>query len=54
MPLTFYYGSGSPYAWRVWLALDGDTLRCGMRGIGNGTSPDQMGVVAHAAPIDGA
>lgn len=21
MPLDFYYGSGSPYAWRVWLAL---------------------------------
>jgi glutathione S-transferase len=20
--LTFYYGSGSPYAWRVWLALE--------------------------------
>ncbi len=22
MPLAFYYGSGSPYAWRVWLALE--------------------------------
>ena len=22
MPLTFYNGSGSPYAWRVWLALE--------------------------------
>jgi glutathione S-transferase len=22
MPITFYYGSGSPYAWRVWLALE--------------------------------
>lgn len=22
MTLTFYYGSGSPYAWRVWLALE--------------------------------
>jgi glutathione S-transferase len=21
-PLTFYYGSGSPYAWRVWFALE--------------------------------
>ena len=20
--ITFYYGSGSPYAWRVWLALE--------------------------------
>jgi glutathione S-transferase len=22
MSLTFYYGSGSPYAWKVWLALE--------------------------------
>ena len=22
MALTFYYGSGSPYGWRVWLALE--------------------------------
>jgi glutathione S-transferase len=22
LALTFYYGSGSPYAWRVWLALE--------------------------------
>ena len=22
MALTFYYGSGSPYAWKVWLALE--------------------------------
>ena len=22
MAMTFYYGSGSPYAWRVWLALE--------------------------------
>src|SRR6202795_3087408 len=22
MSLTFYYGSGSPFAWRVWLALE--------------------------------
>ncbi len=22
MSMTFYYGSGSPYAWRVWLALE--------------------------------
>ena len=22
MALTFYYLSGSPYAWRVWLALE--------------------------------
>src|SRR3954470_20955962 len=22
MAITFYYGSGSPYAWKVWLALE--------------------------------
>jgi glutathione S-transferase len=22
VPITFYYGSGSPFAWRVWLALE--------------------------------
>jgi len=22
MPLTFYYGSGSPFSWKVWLALE--------------------------------
>jgi glutathione S-transferase len=22
MPIVFYYGSGSPFAWRVWLALE--------------------------------
>ena len=22
MSLTFYYGSGSPFAWKVWLALE--------------------------------
>ena len=22
MATTLYYGSGSPYAWRVWLALE--------------------------------
>src|SRR5437868_6026699 len=22
MAITFYYGSGSPYAWRVWLGLE--------------------------------
>jgi len=24
--LTFYYGSGSPYAWRVWLALENKAI----------------------------
>ncbi|HVO04591.1 MAG TPA: glutathione S-transferase family protein, partial [Candidatus Cybelea sp.] len=22
MAITFYFGSGSPYAWKVWLALE--------------------------------
>ncbi len=26
MALTFYYGSGSPFAWRVWLALEHKAL----------------------------
>lgn len=26
MALSFYYGSGSPYAWRVWLALEAKTI----------------------------
>ena len=25
-PITFYYGSGSPYAWKVWLALEHKAL----------------------------
>jgi glutathione S-transferase len=31
MALTFYYGSGSPYAWRVWLALEHKQVPCEMR-----------------------
>lgn len=31
MPLTFYYGSGSPYAWRVWLALEYRRIPCAMQ-----------------------
>jgi glutathione S-transferase len=27
MALTFYYGAGSPYAWRVWLALEHKRIR---------------------------
>lgn len=30
MPLTFYYGSGSPYAWRVWLALEHKQIPYGL------------------------
>jgi glutathione S-transferase len=26
MTIDFYYGSGSPYAWRVWLALEHKAL----------------------------
>lgn len=33
MAITFYYGSGSPYAWRVWLALEHKGLSYDMRTI---------------------
>ncbi|MEO8004166.1 MAG: glutathione S-transferase family protein [Betaproteobacteria bacterium] len=33
MALTFYFGSGSPYAWRVWLALEGKKLAYGLKAI---------------------
>ena len=26
MAITFYYGAGSPFAWRVWLALEHKAL----------------------------
>jgi glutathione S-transferase len=29
--LTFYYGSGSPFAWRVWLALEHKQIPYEMR-----------------------
>ncbi|HEX4326473.1 MAG TPA: glutathione S-transferase family protein [Burkholderiales bacterium] len=29
--ITFYYGSGSPYAWRVWLALEHKNLKYDFR-----------------------
>jgi len=31
MPITFYCGSGSPYAWRVWLALEHKKLAYDLR-----------------------
>lgn len=31
MAITFYYGSGSPYAWRVWLALEHKQLAYELR-----------------------
>ena len=33
MALTFYYGSGSPYAWRVWLALEHKSMAYDLRTI---------------------
>ncbi len=27
MAITFYYGSGSPFSWNVWLALEHKQLR---------------------------
>lgn len=31
MALTFYYGSGSPFAWRVWLALEHKRIACELK-----------------------
>lgn len=31
MAITFYYGAGSPYAWRVWLALEHKALAYELR-----------------------
>jgi glutathione S-transferase len=31
MALTLYYLSGSPYAWRVWLALEHKRIPCGVK-----------------------
>lgn len=33
MALTFYFGSGSPYAWRVWLALESKKLAYDLKAI---------------------
>ncbi len=33
MALTFYYGSGSPYAWRVWLAVEHKAIAYELRTI---------------------
>lgn len=33
MALTFYYGSGSPYAWRVWLSLEHKAIAYELRTI---------------------
>lgn len=31
MPIVFFYGSGSPYAWKVWLALEHKRLSYELR-----------------------
>ncbi len=33
MALTFYYGSGSPYAWKVWLALEHKGIPYDLKGL---------------------
>ena len=33
MALTFYFGSGSPYAWRVWLALEAKKIAYDLKAI---------------------
>lgn len=46
MALTFYYGSGSPYAWRVWLALEHKAIAYEMKMIsfsgGDLTKPEYL------------
>ena len=46
MALTFYYGSGSPYAWRVWLALEHKAISYQLKAIsfsaGDLTKPEYL------------
>ena len=46
MALTFYYGSGSPYAWRVWLALEHKAIAYELKTVsfsaGDLTKPDYL------------
>ena len=48
MALTFYYGSGSPYAWRVWLALEHKCIPCDVKTMsfaaGDLTKPDYLAI----------
>ena len=48
MALTFYYGSGSPYAWRVWLALEHKAIAYELRAVsfsaGDLTKPEYLAI----------
>lgn len=48
MAVTFYYGSGSPYAWRVWLALEHKQISYEMKSIsfsgGDLTTPEYLAI----------
>ncbi|MSQ58641.1 MAG: glutathione S-transferase family protein [Betaproteobacteria bacterium] len=48
MALTFYYGSGSPFAWRVWLALEHKKIPYEMKTIsfssGDLTQPEFLAI----------
>lgn len=48
MALTFYYGSGSPFAWRVWLALEHKKIPYEMKTIsfssGELTQPEYLAI----------
>ena len=60
MALTFYYGSGSPYAWRVWLALEHKAIPYDLKSVsfsgGDLTKPDYLALnPRHKVPtiVDG-
>ncbi len=48
MAITFYYGSGSPFAWRVWLALEHKQVPYEMKSIsfsgGDLTQPEYLAI----------
>lgn len=48
MSLTFYYGSGSPFAWRVWLALEHKQIPYEMKAVsfsgGDLTKPEFLAI----------
>ena len=56
MALTFYYGSGSPFAWRVWLALEHKKIPYEMKTIsfssGELEKPEFLGInPRHKVPV---
>jgi glutathione S-transferase len=56
MALTFYYGSGSPYAWRVWLALEHKAIAYEMKTVsfsaGDLTKPEYLALnPRHKVPV---